>query len=71
MQPGMFLPRIYFENRVRIIKLESKKFINMKRIMKVLAALLLLAMVAVACNHYVCPAYTNDTTKEQNSADRS
>lgn len=43
----------------------------MKRMMKVLAALLLLAMVAAACSHYVCPAYTNDTVKEQNDAERS
>jgi hypothetical protein len=25
----------------------------------------LIAFVASACNHYVCPAYTKDTVKEQ------
>jgi hypothetical protein len=37
----------------------------MKRTIKVVAALMLIAFFAMACNHYVCPAYSKDTVKEQ------
>jgi hypothetical protein len=43
----------------------------MKRTMRIFAALLLLAMLSAACSHYVCPAYTNETAKEQNDSERS
>jgi hypothetical protein len=43
----------------------------MKRTLKIIAALMLLVMLAVACNHYVCPAYTKDTAIEQNEAEQS
>jgi hypothetical protein len=32
----------------------------MKRMVKLLAVAVLLAMLSVACNQYVCPAYTID-----------
>lgn len=43
----------------------------MKRIMKLIAALLLLAMLSIACSKYVCPAYTREAAQEQNDAERS
>ena len=30
----------------------------MKRIVKLIVAVVLLAMLSIACNHYICPAYT-------------
>jgi hypothetical protein len=38
---------------------------QMKRILKITAILFVLILVAEACNHYVCPAYTNDTLKNK------
>lgn len=37
----------------------------MKRSVKIIAALILVVFLATACNHYVCPAYSKDTAKEQ------
>jgi hypothetical protein len=37
----------------------------MKRTIKIFAVLMLIAMFTAACNHYVCPAYSKDTVKEQ------
>lgn len=42
----------------------------MKRMGKIIAALMLLGMLAMACNQYVCPAYQSDATEEQAEADR-
>jgi hypothetical protein len=39
----------------------------MKRSVKIIAALMLIVILATACNHYVCPAYSKDTKKEQPS----
>lgn len=38
----------------------------MKRIVKIVAVLFLLAMVSAACSKYVCPAYSIDSEAEQN-----
>jgi hypothetical protein len=43
----------------------------MKRTVKLIAAIMLLAMLSASCSHYVCPAYTKDTAKEQSDADKS
>ncbi len=43
----------------------------MKRIMKLIVALVLLAMLSVACSKYVCPAYTKEAVKEQGATERS
>jgi hypothetical protein len=40
---------------------------KMKRSIKIVAVLMLLLFLATACNHYVCPAYSKDTAKEQPS----
>lgn len=37
----------------------------MKRIVKIVAALLLLAFVSIACSKQVCPAYSIDDKAEQ------
>jgi PBP1b-binding outer membrane lipoprotein LpoB len=37
----------------------------MKRIVKIVAALLLLAFVSVACSKQICPAYSIDSEAEQ------
>lgn len=42
----------------------------MKKVVKIVAALLLLAMFAVACNNYVCPAYSEDSSVQQNDSER-
>jgi PBP1b-binding outer membrane lipoprotein LpoB len=39
--------------------------------LKLFAALVLMAMLFAACNHYVCPAYTKDAAKEQTDTERS
>jgi hypothetical protein len=36
----------------------------MKKTLGFIAAIVLLAVIAVACNHNVCPAYSTDTGKE-------
>jgi hypothetical protein len=51
--------------------LDRKNFIHMKRTLKLIAAIVLMAMLVSACNHYVCPAYTKDTAKEQSEAEGS
>ena len=43
----------------------------MKKIVKFIAAVVLLAILSVACSHYVCPAYTLDNAGEENIADAS
>jgi len=42
----------------------------MKRMGKIIAGLMLLAMLAMSCSQYVCPAYSTDTTNEQSEAER-
>ena len=37
----------------------------MKRIVKLIVAVVLLAMLSVACNNYICPAYTLEKAPEQ------
>ena len=39
----------------------------MKRVIKIVAALILVAILSAACSHYVCPAYSKNTPKEQHS----
>lgn len=43
----------------------------MKRMGKIIVALMLLAMLAMACSSYVCPAYSVDDTNEQTETVRS
>jgi PBP1b-binding outer membrane lipoprotein LpoB len=43
----------------------------MKKIGKIIAVLMLLAMFAMGCSQYVCPAYANDDTQEQSNPERS
>jgi len=37
----------------------------MKSTIKLVAVIMLLALLSSACNHYVCPAYSQDTVKEK------
>lgn len=37
---------------------------NMKKFVKLIVAVVLLAMLSVACNHYICPAYTSEKADE-------
>jgi PBP1b-binding outer membrane lipoprotein LpoB len=37
----------------------------MKRIVKIVAALLLLAFLSIACSQHICPAYTIENEAEQ------
>ncbi len=39
----------------------------MKRVIKIVAVLILVAFMASACSQYVCPAYATDTEAEQTS----
>ena len=44
----------------------------MKRVIKIGAVLIILAILGSACNQYVCPAYATDTEQEQSgSVDQS
>jgi len=43
----------------------------MKRIVKLIAAVVLLAMLSAACSHYVCPAYSSEKASEENIAEPS
>jgi hypothetical protein len=38
---------------------------TMKRTIKLVAAVMLIAVLASACSKSVCPAYSKDTVKEQ------
>jgi hypothetical protein len=44
---------------------------NMKRMIRLVVAVLLLIMLSVACSHYVCPAYMSDNVSELHEADAS
>jgi PBP1b-binding outer membrane lipoprotein LpoB len=43
----------------------------MKRMGKIIAALMLLALLTAACSTYVCPAYSSNTDQEQADTERS
>ena len=42
----------------------------MKRMGKIIAALMLLALLTIACSSQVCPAYSLDDQQEQADSDR-
>ncbi len=44
---------------------------NMKGIVKLIAVIILLTMLSVACSHYVCPAYAVDDKSEECIAEPS
>jgi hypothetical protein len=38
----------------------------MKKITLIVAAVVVMAVLSVSCNNYVCPAYSHDADQEQN-----
>jgi hypothetical protein len=39
----------------------------MKRVVRVAAAVILVAILSSACNQFMCPAYTKNSSKQQHS----
>lgn len=72
MQPG-YISAVYPSKKIEyFIKFKDRtKLINMKRIVKLIAAVVLLAMLSAACSHYVCPAYSSEKASEENIAEPS
>lgn len=43
----------------------------MKRIVKLMAAFILFALLSAACNQYICPAYTQEKANNESVAEPS
>jgi hypothetical protein len=41
----------------------------MKRITVIIAAVVVMGVLSVSCNNYVCPAYTQETADQEQSED--
>jgi energy-converting hydrogenase Eha subunit F len=56
-----------YVSKLSIYKELLIKIKKMKRVFKIVAAVILVAILSSACNHYVCPAYTKNAPKTQHS----